>query len=123
MDIIADIESGRNPKAYNASSGAIGYCQILTCGALADYNNKFAIKIKPEDLFYKTINLTVADWYMNTRIPEMLDYFEIEDTIDNRLAAYNFGIGNVKNKKALPKETRNYIKKYHQKLEAKHDQE
>jgi hypothetical protein len=49
---------------------------------------------------------------MNTRIPQMLKAYKIPDTIDNRLWAYNAGIGNVK-KGRLPKETRNYIRKYH----------
>ena len=67
-------------------------------------------------------NLDIAHWYMNTRIPQMLRYYGMPDTVDNHLIAYNFGIGNLiryttKDIK-LPKETRNYIRKYH-KLELK----
>jgi len=58
---------------------------------------------------------------MNTNIPRMLSYFNIPDTIETRLAAYNWGIGNLKKSYAkhgndwinyAPQETQNYISKY-----------
>ena len=69
----------------------------------------------------------VADYYLNKRIPQMLDYYKIPDSIDNRLMAYNWGIGNVEKlykmeknvgdikdltERYLPQETKDYIIKY-----------
>jgi hypothetical protein len=55
---------------------------------------------------------------MNTRIPQMLKAYKIPDTIDNRLISYNAGIKVCKDYhrgkiKRLPRETVNYITKYH----------
>lgn len=130
MDIIAQIESNNNPNAYNYKSGARGLYQITEI-CLKDYNelngtyqdiysgigikevNKKLNNITIEQLFNPVINRRIAEWYLNKRIPQLLAYYNIEDTLDNRLWAYNAGIGKVV-KGICPKETRNYIKKYHQ---------
>jgi soluble lytic murein transglycosylase-like protein len=110
---IIQIESSGNPDAYNPKSGAIGLCQILPQGALADWNNYHPNGQYDElDLYNPEINTLIGEWYINYRIPQMLKYYGIEDTIDNRLISYNFGIGNLKNGKPLPKETQDYLKKY-----------
>ena len=57
---------------------------------------------------------------MDERIPFYLRHFKLEDNTENRLAAYNWGIGNVKriggvtedNFAKIPSETQNYIRKY-----------
>jgi hypothetical protein len=63
----------------------------------------------------------VADYYYNTRIPQMLNTYGIEDNINTRIAAYNWGIGYLLNAwkqygqdwlNYAPKETQNYIKTY-----------
>ena len=113
MAIISTIESNNNPKAYNKHSGAIGLCQITPC-VLQDYNKAHAgnLHIDIPDLWDRDINYAVAYWYMNEKIPQLLRHYHINDTIDHRIAAYNEGIGNVV-KGRLPKETRDYIAKYH----------
>lgn len=74
-------------------------------------------------------NIKVGIYYYNTRIPQMLRDYGLQDTIATRIAAYNWGIGNLvkcrrKYKDSwqnhLPKETKNYIKKY-ETLEPKED--
>lgn len=110
MDIIAKIESNNNPKAYNKRSGCIGLCQINPKGALADWNNDFAIKYKPKDLYNPLINKQIANYYMNSKIPYYLKKLKKSDTVTNRLVAYNAGIGRVG--KPLCNETKVYIAKY-----------
>ena len=115
LSIIATIESSNNPLAYNEDSGARGLYQITEI-CLKDYN-QYAKRpanapiLRLEALFSPEINKKVAQWYLNKRIPQLLSFYHIEDTIDTRLFAYNAGIGRVI-KGIMPRETRNYILKY-----------
>ena len=108
---IVQIESSGNPLAHNSGSGAAGLAQITPI-ALQDWN-----KMNPSEqylynhLFNPQVNIKIANWYFNNRIPQMLKHYNMPVTLDNVLAAYNSGIGNVI-KKRLPKETVDYIKKY-----------
>jgi hypothetical protein len=106
MAIISKIESNHNPAAYNQLSGARGEYQITPVCAR---------EIKAagiEDVY----GSTGAAWYMNTRIPAMLRALRLPDTKENRLIAYNAGIGILKaytqGKRGLKKETQDYIAKY-----------
>jgi hypothetical protein len=111
MVAIAQIESGNDSMAENDSSGARGLCQLMP-SVLEDFNEHFNKNYTPAQLFDGQINLMIADWYMNHRIPSMLKHFKIPDNIENRLIAYNFGIGNLKKHRPLPEETKSYIVKY-----------
>jgi len=117
MDIVIQIESGGNPNAYNKDSGAIGLCQI-TPVVLKEWNKSGQIPFLERGLYKPEVNRPIGDWYMNTRIPQMLKAYKIPDTIDNRLISYNAGIKVCKDYhrgkiKRLPRETVNYLKKYH----------
>lgn len=118
MSIIAQIESSNNSNAYNKRSGAIGLCQITPI-VLKEFNQHFHKHYTKTDLFIEQVNILVADWYMNTRIPTMLSIYGIEDNIRNRLIAYNWGIGHLKNDIWIPQETVNYIVKYEELEERK----
>ena len=127
---IIQIESSGNPHAYNAKSGAIGLMQITPI-CLGDWNN-YTSKIlysgsgepymnQPiwyslADLYNPKINIEIGTWYINTRIPQMLKHYGIEDTVRNRLISYHDGIGNLRKylagKRKLGKEMRGYLKKY-----------
>ena len=116
MDKIAMIESSNNPMAYNEKSGAVGLYQI-TLPALKDYNlAHIRGGYSLEDMYNQDKAYIVANWYLNNKIPRYLNNLNIEDTIENRLISYNWGIGNLnKYKKGLlqlPKETKDYIIKY-----------
>ena len=110
LSIIASIESSGNPKAYNKHSKAVGLCQITPI-VLVEYNRHHTAGFRTADLYNGKVNLLVATWYMNVRIPQMLRAYHIADTTKNRLWAYNAGISLVK-RGFLPAETRNYIAKY-----------
>ncbi len=125
LEIIKQIESGGDPHAYNKRSGATGLYQITPI-CLEDFNrfshlrpsHKGILYDLAMEAMYKPIwNLTVADWYITERIPQLLKNYGIEDTLDHRLIAYNWGAKKLRNylrgEGKLPKETRNYIKKYY----------
>jgi soluble lytic murein transglycosylase-like protein len=115
MDIIKQIESSGRADAvsFKGAKHGRGLYQISEV-CLKEWNNFNPEETYTvEDLFDGVINLKIADWYMNKRIPQMLKHYEVEDTDENRLWAYNAGIGNVI-KGIKPEETRLYIKKYYE---------
>ena len=130
VPIIAQIESGGNPNAYNKESGAIGLMQITDI-VLREYNkwsmksytvayeNGFLVEpivYKTQDLFNPEINKQIGTWYLNRIWRHYLPYYKLEQSIENLLIAYNFGIGNLvkyrQGKIKLPKETKDYLLKY-----------
>lgn len=120
LAIIADIESGGNPLAYNARSGAVGKYQIMPI-VIKEWNARYIKELYylPKDMYNAVKSREVADWYLNARIPQLLRAYRLSDTLINRLACYNWGIGHVRHWvrrgsrwNELPKETRNYIKRY-----------
>uniref|UniRef100_A0A6M3KZV7 Putative transglycosylase n=2 Tax=viral metagenome TaxID=1070528 RepID=A0A6M3KZV7_9ZZZZ len=117
MNAIKIIESSGDPKAYNAISKARGLYQITPI-CLQEWNiNHLREQYNFEDLFNAGINSKIADWYLNYKIPKYLKFYKIEDTTENRIIAYNWGVNNLRKykmgrTKILPKETINYISKY-----------
>lgn len=117
MSVIATIESSNNPNAYNESENSIGLYGIRL-GALRDYNMAHIRGgFSHEEMYNPAFAYKVAYWYFNVAIPRYLKNWNIEDTTDHRIIAYNFGIGNLRKylagEKELPQITKNYIKKYH----------
>ena len=122
MHRIMMIESSGNPNAVNKSEGSTGLYQISPI-TLKEWNNlkpcapdNVCFDTKPHELFDPDINYKIANWYLNKRIPQMIKYFKLPDTIEGRLIAYNAGIGNYKKyiegKRSLPPITKRYLRKY-----------
>lgn len=112
MDRIMMIESSGNPNAWRKQDDSIGLFQITPI-VLKEWNNFHPnLQLSKKDLWNPNINLTIAVWYMNDRIPSMLRHYKIEDTEENRIIAYNAGISYLVNKKPIPEITQRYIKKY-----------
>jgi len=121
MDKIIQIESSGDPNAENKRTGARGLCQITRptweeCVKLMGVNWSWDEAFDPEK------NRAVGEFYANVRIPEMLRAHRIPDTIESRIVAYNWGIGHLNRTfkkyvkdylEHIPKETRDYIRKYH----------
>lgn len=63
------------------------------------------------DLMDDDVSLKISKWYINKRIPQMLRYYKQEDTLKNRLWAYNCGISCVIDNR-IPKITQAYFRKY-----------
>lgn len=111
MDKIMMIESSGNPLAHNKKDNSIGLYQITPI-CLAEFNMFHKTEqYRESDLWNPVVNFKIADWYINNRIPKMLKYYKVEDTVENRIWAYNAGIGNVV-KGRMPEITKNYIRKY-----------
>lgn len=109
-------ESSGNPVAVNKKTRAIGLMQI-TPPVLEEWNNfNSQEKYSELDLYNPEINKKIGEWYLTKRIPQQLKSEGIEKNIYNILAAYNWGIGNLKkigdalkNFHKLPEETKNFI--------------
>lgn len=117
LPTIASVESSGNPGAYNKASRATGLYQITEI-CLMEYNNyhPYMCFDSLDDMYNPAKAHLVANWYMNTRIPQML---RDRDSLENRLICYNWGYGKFRkwykkgaNKNDLPEETRDYVKKY-----------
>jgi len=109
IDALIQQESKWEANAVNKKSKAVGLGQIMP-PALADFNLYNKERYTMQDMFDPQLNQRVTYWYLYDRIPNMLAHYKMPVTIENVLASYNYGIGNVKNHKPLPKETRDYIK-------------
>lgn len=113
---IIQIESSGNPNAVNEKSGAIGLMQI-TQSALNDYN-KMAVRYNKQvfclsEMINPNFNKIVGDWYINERIPAMIQFYKIPDCDFFRIITYNWGIGHLVDwYDTLPSETRKYLQKY-----------
>lgn len=110
IDKIISIESAGNAKAFNRHSQARGLCQITPI-CLKDYNQFHKVKYSTSDLFTPQINIQIAQWYLNVRIPQMLRHYNRTVSVRNILICYNAGIQKVISGK-LPDETRKYISRY-----------
>lgn len=107
MSKIAYIESSGCKNMVGDGGLALG-CYQLHAGVVAEYNQYRKASLKHSDVMNRETGLIVANWYMNKRIPSLLRHYKQPDTTENRLTAYNMGIGAViKGKRA-----NNYIKKY-----------
>lgn len=108
---IAQIESSGNTRAWNKVDDSRGLYQITPI-CLQEWNNYHPAKqYTMDDLWTVSINEEIAGWYLNVRIPQMLRHYKIDDSVENRIWAYNAGIGNVV-KGRMPKITQNYLRKY-----------
>ena len=109
LNVIAQIESAMNPKAVNKATGARGMYQFMP------------IAWKDVQQNYPQLSSYGYDQAFNPQVAQQFaqKLFELNAkrlgkmaNVDNLLASYNFGVGNVKKGVALPKETRDYIAKY-----------
>lgn len=112
MERIAMIESSGNPLAHNKKEDGRGLFQINPV-CLKEWNNFHPSEIySAEDLWNPQVNRRIAEWYMNTRIPQMIKHFQKIDSIENRIIAWNAGIKYVKTGAEIPAGTRRYLEKY-----------
>ena len=119
LDIIIACESSGNAAAIS-DAGAIGICQVMAGGALADWNMYHKNEqYTAEDLLNPDICIKIADWYLHKRIPQMIKAYKKPLTLENVLISYNAGISYVRYGKKLPKKTVEYIAKYKRKIAAK----
>lgn len=113
MKKIASIESSNNPDTPDSPAGARGLHQIMK-STWEEMVSKMGKDWSWEEAHDADKNTAVATYYMNTEIPRLLKHYNIEDTVENRLAAYNWGVGNLSRSglDKAPQETVDYIEKY-----------
>jgi len=120
MRAIIEIESAGDPRAVSRA-GCRGLCQISRATWDECCRRLGVTWSFDRDAFQPSENTIVGNFYMNTRIPEMLEYYGIPDWYAMRIGAYNWGIGNLRAAwrrygddwvAHAPRETRDYIDRY-----------
>lgn len=118
LDRIANIESSGCRNITGRGGRSIG-CHQLEHLALDDVNRATGRTIKLEQLKDIQLSYWAADQYINGIIPKYLRSYKMADTVENRIIAYNWGIGNLvrwnregRRYDRLPVITRSYLKKY-----------
>ena len=115
LDALVTVESSNNPLAHNSSSGARGLTQI-TPVAWADLVNwhpeRYSNLDYKRDIFNPDVARQAGFDYLNI-VRRYLEHYDMPVTLPNLLAAYNWGIGNLRNHRLenAPEETINYITK------------
>jgi len=126
------LESSQRTTVPDSPAGARGPYQFLEstwaeCTALMGVTWPWSIDAA--DIGKAEI---VADYYINRRIPKMLNFFDLPDTIATRLACWNWGIGRVRRAictygpawlSTAPAETRRFVADYETCLETCHGTE
>jgi soluble lytic murein transglycosylase-like protein len=74
---------------------------------VAHPNDKHTI----EDMFIPRFNVKVGSWYLEHRIPEMLNHYGKPLSVENIIISWNAGIEYVRNGRT-PKSTKRYLKRY-----------
>lgn len=106
---LEQVESSGRQDAVSPK-GAVGVRQVAA-PALEDFNQANETNYTMEEMRKdKAKNREVSDWYLDVQIPKLLKSHGFEDTEENRLRAYNQGIGSMK-KGRYPKETKDYVKR------------
>lgn len=113
MSALRQIESGGDSGAIGDHGKALGAFQIHKA-VIDDFNakasNKLLQPLSHKDVLRPEIGEIVANWYINQRIPRMLRAFGLQDSLENRLTAYNMGIKAVKKGKVAKEYIRRYKK-------------
>lgn len=115
LDIIKQIESGGRNHVIS-KRGAYGAYQIRAC-VLREYNQESRSNLGVSSLKKERVGRRIADWYLHRRIPQLLRRRGLPVTLENQLIAYNAGHTRVG--KRLPKETKDYIRRYYEVLKEK----
>jgi len=110
MKKIAMIESSGCKFKVGDDGKSLG-CHQVSGAVLKEYNDFNKARYTKADLMNDAISLKISSWYANQRIPALLKHFGKEDTVTNRLIAYNAGIKAVIDGR-VPKVTKAYLKKY-----------
>lgn len=122
LDRIWFIESSRGKNLWNKESRARGHYQFIE----STWNECVGKMGKDWDWWTcsmdKEKSEQVSNYYYNTEIPRLLKYYKIDDSIETRIACYDWGIGHLnknwkkyKNKwvEHTKEETKKYIRDYH----------
>ena len=121
LDKIVMIESSGGKNNWNSESKARGPFQFVE----NTWNECVKKMGKDWNWWNDSMDMDksrqVADFYLNDRIPYMLNYYKIPDNIETRIGAYDWGIGYLRKAwdkyqdnwlEYAPTETQDYVRKY-----------
>lgn len=125
LEKVIQTESAGDPNAVNQTSGAFGLMQLMNNGALSDWNMMKGQSLTKEQAMDPNVNKQIGTWYLQERIPTMLQQYGLPLSPEYMLMAYNWGIGNLmdwykgkgqykgkaKDYSLVPQETKQYVKK------------
>ena len=121
LDYIGHIESKNKADTKDSPKGARGQYQIMR-GTWSECTELMGVSWNFDtDARDPVKNRKVADFYINTRIPNLLKCYNIPDSVQARLACYNWGIGRVNKAykkygtgwaEHVCKETADYLRQY-----------
>lgn len=111
LSLIAQIESSGKATAIGDGGRSLGKFQ-LGSAVFQDYNKANKTRLNARQCALEPVCATqVADWYLHTRIPQMLRAYKVPVTVSNILVAYNAGIKSAKLGR-IPPITKSYLNKY-----------
>src|SRR3990167_5534706 len=120
LDAIAFTESSNNPNAINPKSGARGLFQFMPIAwkdVVENYPSKYG---KYADYEKYSLNPEISKDSAKALIELNTKRLKKNATLENILASYNWGIGNVLEGGKPPLETRQYIQKVKSRLPKGH---
>ncbi len=127
IDAMVQIESSNNPKA-KSKKGARGLAQVMK-PTWDECVERIGLDwVYEEDCDNPAKSMAIGEYYVNTRIPQMIKYYKLPDSDLMRLACYNWGIGNMKKlyekyeyswRDNLPRETFNHLIRYEKQINRK----
>lgn len=83
----------------------------ITAIVVDDYCRMSGVCYRLKDMLQPQTGREVAGWYANVRVPQLLKHYGIADTTQNRIWAWNAGIGSVL-KGQIPSTTRQLLRRY-----------
>jgi len=115
LNALIQVESSGNPRAFNPNSQARGLTQITPVAwedLTMHHPDVYGNLNYEQDIFKPEVAKRAGTDYLNV-LQKYLRAYKIPVTMENVLAAYNWGVGNLKKQgmEKAPKETRDYIQK------------
>jgi len=115
LNALIQVESSGNPRAFNPNSQARGLTQITPVAwedLTMHHPDVYGNLNYEQDIFKPEVAKRAGTDYLNV-LQKYLRAYKIPVTMENILAAYNWGVGNLKKQgmEKAPKETRDYIQK------------
>ncbi len=126
LSALIDTESSNDPNAFNEKSGARGLTQLRQIAwddLVEHFPERYAGLDFKRDMFKPEIAIQAGRDYI-TIIRRYLRNYGMPETMDNILAAYNWGIGNLRKQglENAPQQTKDYIEKIRHLLQPQAEQ-
>ena len=119
LDAVEFVESSNNPNAINKKSGARGAYQFREIAWKDVVQNYPSSMGKYSDYEKNSMDRGISREFAKRLMELNAKRLGKKANLDNVLASYNYGIGNVRKGHPIPPETVEYIKKVRAKMSEK----